>query len=664
MKWVLVIESEDGTFREIRTILSSIDENLKAVQLKTVKDITKWFETVFLKRNQKKSASDVKYLADVLSKDEDDIGDFPTEVPMVISDHRIVGPKQVSLLEKLSKYFKSQNLLGGRERLGVVFIAREVEEFNVKPFLNTFFDNIIYKPFDRLVCKERLKWAMLGSEALKNEELYKEKPATPIEMLKDLDVVQRSEIGFQTIGNSKDRVGSVSKYYGDVFGTDVMNGVFARCIDSRQNPQNSEQYISSFTYFGIGSQNIKTIKSGIAESNSKGHAELLDKDIGATVGLIIVSEDPEMSRRAKETLQAHYMNASVVTYENLVDFILDLDPNSAAEEYKNINYDTDKIADEIRLVYDSKGEVLIETEPKISGRETLLGFNYDELSRFKTLCMSEVDPTQRQKVQKYWMHHVQSRFTLSVRNTKQREVVTLLESTMESQNGRPRLVIKFRRAFHEEVVDYMKDKSALPKVVHGIFFSNRIANLRDQGYWVGLRQKLVPFVRDPSHVNAIPFFVIGTSPIMLHEQVDELAAFTDYFQDPLDVRYFNKKCKMYLPNLFGKENPIKVDFESGNYFAQRGMPIEVELVSEASLSVKGKKPFRPGEFRKFLLYSPKQNERPELLAKSVDSEKESGGSGAFINHFTFFGMDDGINRFIRQWLLEQYQLTKEDQENS
>ncbi len=661
MKWVIVIESDASTFGELKAILSSYDEDIRAIQLNNIKEITEWFETTFIK-GKGLQVDDDEDIADSIIKNEERIEKFPTEIPLIISDHRILGPKHMSLIKKMSDYFKSKKLLGARDRMGVVFVAREAEEVSVKPFLNGFIDNIIFKPFDRLVCKERFKWAIQGLEALQKEELYKEKPVTPVEMIEDHDLIQISELGFQIFVKAKVAVGSISKFYGEIFGTDIKNGIFARCIDCRAHPSDKSKFVASYTYFGINNNSIKAMRENIQKSEKKGVVDLTDHDLGATVGIVVVSENPETTKRLKETIAADYLNTAIATYENLVDFYLDLDPYSAADEIKRANYSGDKATDLVTLIYDSRGEMLLEIEPKISGRETLFGFNYDELQRFKTICMTAVDGSQRAKVQKYWSQHVESRYTISIRNTTQREIITLVESNMEVHEGKPRLCIKLRRAFHEEVVDYMKGKSTLPKVINAIFVSERIVMGRDQEYWVNLNERLKPFSRDPNAPVKIPYFVVGSSPVVMHEQVDELLFFSDYIMEPLDIRYFLRKLKLFLPSLFAKDSPVRVDFDAQAHPIQEGTPIHVEAVSEVSLSIKYTEAIREGEFRKFLLWSPKQNERPELLAKCAGNEKESPTSNKYLSHFTFFGMDDGINRFIRQWLLEQYQLTKEEEQ--
>ena len=164
----IVLERAKDKVSSLKRALSLIDPEIAVYAFPDLQQLQEWVQKVF---------------------DQDDEIKEVKDIALFIADHRIMGLAHEKLISSLQDYFKMKGL-AFEERRPVVFLSvNELEEISSKELMASFVSNILFKPYDPVIVKERVKWAVFGVESIDEEELFAQKTqSVPVEMIRDVHV--------------------------------------------------------------------------------------------------------------------------------------------------------------------------------------------------------------------------------------------------------------------------------------------------------------------------------------------------------------------------------------------------------------------------------------------------------------------------------------------
>ena len=594
MKVAVVLENRDEDFEQMEKLIYAYESSIVIQRFETVDAFAIWFR-------------------DLAKKPPEDA----FELLVLISNYQILGAKHISLFQKINSFMKDKGYLGeGIERMPLIITARDIEGFESHQYQLPLFDNIIFKPLDLSVGKGKLDWAIQGVNAMNNEELQKQKPVTPLEMLKNVQVDRITELGFRSISMKPIAPGRVAKYYIPSLKPLGENyGVYASCSFCTPIGEHKNKYACSFSFFGLTDEKARNIRKLIESASENTKLEFASRPSEIPVGIVTISEESDLSSRLEGALDAAFKNIELKQFENFMDFYSEIDASQAAKiwlaEFKNVTP---------AVVEFDQGSGVFTRVFKKGDEKTVypdyLGLNEGQFKRFKTLCLANCRAEMRKNLGQFWNGHVGSPLSLLIRDQKRTCFLTFTGSQIvDAKEGGKKLQIEIRPATPEEIVEIKKHDRQIPQDLRMVIITERIAQLRPKEFWEELRKKANP-KRNPIDV---PFIIIGKREFQLFDQAQERDCFTDYLVEPFDQIYLKKRANYLIPELVGAEgNPTRSVLKV-NELIKAGTQVEIKNFSEVSLSVEYHRQIPQDTFREFVIFIQQERLFEELLAKCVGS---------------------------------------------
>ncbi|RYZ78576.1 MAG: hypothetical protein EOP06_28790, partial [Proteobacteria bacterium] len=127
---------------------------------------------------------------------------------LVISSEEFLGAKHMSLLRKTREMFIRKGLCPASDPTSLVLTSFESPTFDIKLVEDRIINNVIFKPFDKLILQQHLIFAIGGRHPPSQYSVHNMKTTATIEMLKEVDIECLSDVGFISISNRPITVGS------------------------------------------------------------------------------------------------------------------------------------------------------------------------------------------------------------------------------------------------------------------------------------------------------------------------------------------------------------------------------------------------------------------------------------------------------------------------
>lgn len=175
--------------------------------------------------------------------------------------------------------------------------------------------NFIFKPFDSLLLKESLNFALNFKKETKALELISQRAMTFVGILKDIELQSLSELGFVTLSDAQIPVGSLSKYLSHLFQVDKKESVWGQCLSSISHPKRTGFFINKFQFFAIEIETLNQIRHYVQsrkqDSISNTLWNLANPNILKSIKIAIVATENPENRRYKLFLEEHFGNVKV-----------------------------------------------------------------------------------------------------------------------------------------------------------------------------------------------------------------------------------------------------------------------------------------------------------------------------------------------------------------
>ncbi len=655
MKFVYVLEDDSKFQKEIVDSIQSIDPK---IQIRLFKQFD-LFKT---------------WIKEIEEKDEELIetgGEIPTwitaesltkevhQLVAIISKVEFIGVQQMPLLAKLRDQFIQKKICTAEDPTSFVLTAFDEPAFKVTNLRFPILNNVIYKPFDRLILTQHLTYAIDGRHPPSKFAVANQKASALIEMLKDVRLEAMTEVGFITRSDrSLDNKGTVSKYYAPSFVAEKKVSVMATLLDSKPDPANPKEFLCSFSFFGISPTQLSSLRKKMRASKPDYdyNWEAIKKDPnrqGRPLGVVIIDELEENSKVIMETLRRRFTNIRIANYKNLIDFLMDLDPKLV---------DTQGGKQGIKALPQDK-EITFVFEP---GGDQILDFVKPSKESLVIMGAKEAD----WKVGQFWKNalsiDMQVGWKAWIASPGERVIVVRSQGTkfylrptsFERDKTTQNISVKFVELNVDQRNHFLVSNSKIPVGTDVVLVSHKFLQPEDQEFWTKVKAALKTRAAKLAP-ELSPAIMLMVEKDYTDSELRILGGFvSDVLYRPVDRLYLATKIKLFFPEA---ETP-KDEFQYPTFKKTEAIsvanPVPISGISEAGIVLQYYRQMSLGSFRGFVLWLPYDPSAPKLIG-TCNYTEETQQKGIYNNHFVFFGMTDYFLKALRIWIRENYIMSKE-----
>lgn len=659
MKYVLVLEKDLKLQQDILNVLDKIDPKLQVRFFSDLAGFASW--TALMTKegplalsnagSTRKRANAVEGEPDRAAANADD------QLVLVISSDEIMGSKNIQLIRKFQIMCMQKNVCSREDPTAFVLTAFDSPDFDIKSAEDRVINNLVFKPFDELILRQMLIFAISGRHPPSEYAIHNMKTATHIEMIKDVEIEAYSELGFVTRSQRDILPGMVAKYYGQMFKHGNQNGVFARSYKSEPHPEFKGDFQVSFSYFGLKQEQLTELRKNVVKLAKQPHAYDWNRaGISTDCNIVMIDEDESTGKGFSESLVKNFAGLHVFKMKSYGEFLFAIDPSY---RIKNIKKTAGlPQATGFKIIFDAAHKVKA-TEPDLTEKDTVFGMNKAKL--LQVLLKDYLPEEQVQNFLSFLEGKVPPTRDL-IFNFRAAETEFFVRADAHNStfgaDGKKITEIVFSELSEIERNDWINNHSFLPPVVHAVFASSSFVE-EDLTRWQECLVKLKERVKDPNlKEQFIPrLFVLAKSKYADNDFRRLGTVFSDIIHKPVDRNSIIKKINFYYPYLPIQEKiePLTVAKQD---VIQVGNPVPVEEISEAGVVMNYYRPISIGSFRKFRLDLQGNPEQPILHSTCNFCEEVDGDEKTYKHQFVFFGIRDLELKKVRMWTRDAYILTK------
>ncbi len=637
MKYVVLVE-DDAKFRsEIVEALTTFDPQLRIKEFPHLDEYADWIKQLITKGK-------------ALFEDKD------PEVRLVISKVEFLGKEHLGLLRKTRDLFIAKGLCNKEDPTGFVLTTFDKPEFNITDLEDRILNNVIYKPFDRLILSQHLIYAMDGRHPPSKHTVHNQKTSATIEMLKDVPLESLSEVGFVTRNDRPINVGSLAKYYGSLFTSDRQRSVFAKAIRCEPHPEYPDEFRCSFSFFGADTNQLNAIRK-LAKNPSAEVTDILSSQNPTPhriLNIALLDADSTQAENLKASLLRTFEQISVKTYSNPSDFLTEQLPE---EFLKNVQLKRFvNTTESFDMVIDATGNKLVGFDRVNEKEFTLLGkipkdilfqngflikgFNEVDKRKLKEIVAGTFEISAENHIFKF--HHLNDTYYLELKSAERKRL---------DKFGGLVFVLQWQELTKDQAIAYLVHEKKNSGSVDSIIIH---ADLLGSN-WDGLLQ----YFSKINHETPAPtLFVINAKAQSDLAKRKYGPWIEDIFLAPFDRSYLLKRFLISFPLLKTLES-IHIPSIRFREQIKVANPIEVTELSEAGLVLKYHRPLPLGAFREFVLWREHEVGTPEIVATCNYVEPDEADKTKQKCHFVFFGMTDAFLKHIRVWIRDSYVHSKQ-----
>lgn len=329
MKYVYILENESKFLNEIIEAIHKINPQLMIRYFDSLNEFSAWIKTVMIEgpaalpKGGKAPAN------------QPEANGTDHQLLLVISKDEFLGAKHLNLLRKTQELFIKKNLCTKEDPTSLVLTSFDSPDFDIKLAEDRIINNVLFKPFDKLILQQHLTFAIGGRHPASQYSVHNMKTSATIEMLKDVEIEAISDVGFISLSNRPIAPGSVAKYYHSAFLSLQHRSILAQCLTCEPHPQLKDQYRCAFTYFAADNFQISNIRKNVRQKDlAPFHYDWRRPGPVAPVEMALITSDDPLIQSFTENLGKSFKNAVIHVFSNLQDFLYTINPEQAVKDKK------------------------------------------------------------------------------------------------------------------------------------------------------------------------------------------------------------------------------------------------------------------------------------------------------------------------------------------
>jgi len=650
MRFVYVLEDDSKFQKEISEAIAIIDPKIQIRIFSKLESFAKWVR-LMMATGPKAIAmgGDIyNYVPQVPVENE------PHQLVLVVSKVEFLGVEQLELLRKTRKTFIDRKICTAEDPTAFVLTAFDDPAFKLKELENRILNNVIFKPFDRLILTQHLIFAIDGRHPPTINTITNQKTTAVVELLKDIQLEYFSDVGFVSISDREVPVGAISKYYGKSFLSDRQRSLFAVCQSCVPHPTTPGMFQCAFTFFSADQTQVSNLRRKIRAKEAKP----VNFHWGAPSGkaselnVVLLDEEENSPSGLGGQLEKGFQGVKVTTYPSFGAFLSDLDPTQALKE-RDSNLKALGGATTATLSFDTSGMTYIGAESDKKDLAGLFGISLAELKSKGNWFAKSLANEHREKYRQYVQTgKLADENTLSITVN---EIPFLVKATkIEKSPGRFQITLV--EPSKEEQIIWLQKNTKLQKPVDLIIATHQLFGTGAAERWEFVKTSLKSRFGKEAKVLMTSKKDFGDKDERSLGNIVQ-----DIFYKPVDRVYFLQKVKCFFPDLKEKGEKLEIRSILQNEIVKSVNPIKVTEMSEAGLIMQYYRPISIGSFREIVLWQPYEIGAPELLATCNYIEENPAQKGTYNCHFVFFGISDHFLKHIRIWIKDNYILSKDGQ---
>lgn len=651
MKFVYVLEDDPKFQKEIVDAIQIVDPKIQVRLFPKLESFAEWLKFMM---TTGPAAIAQGGLVPASDKPAEPVPEEAHQLVAVVSKVEYLGAEQLGLLRKTRDLFVQRGICTKEDPTAFVLTAFDNPNFPIRELEDRILNNVIFKPFDRLILTQDLTFAIDGRHPPSKSTITNQKTTAVVEMLKDVEMEAISDVGIVSKSYREIPIGAVSKYYGKAFMSDRHRSLFAVCQKCEVHPKDPNAFQCFFTFFAADQTQISNLRKKTREKTAKEFA--LDMKTLKTaqqkrdVHILLLDEEENSPSGMSGQLTKRFEGITVSPYDSFAAFLSDLDPSQALSQ-RDANLKAFGGANSVTLHFDVSGSTYLGFESDKTDLTGLFGVPEVTLKAKGNWFSGAIAPEYREKFRKYVQ--TQKLGEDNILPVTMNEI-PFLAKVMDVKNEGTKFHITMTEPGKDEQVQWLQKNSRLQKPVDLIIASHRQFGEGAEERWKYIKESL------RKKFNTTPIILMTTKKDFTDAEERKLGAIIqDIFFKPVDRVYFFQKVKAFFPFLLDKGEKTVIHTIEQEEIIKAVNPIKVTEISEAGFIMEYYRAISVGSFREMVLWQPYEIGAPELLATCNFVEESQGQKGVFSCHFVFFGITDHFLKHIRVWIRDNYVLSKE-----
>ncbi|KYG61054.1 hypothetical protein AZI85_08830 [Bdellovibrio bacteriovorus] len=318
MKFIYVLEDDERIQKDLFDTLKSIDPQLHIRFFLNLSEFHEWLKTALTAGPLALAPGGRKHKDDT----SEDVSPAAThELRLVIAKNEFLGIQNMGLIKRARDFFMRKKMCSEQEPTALILTAFDSPDFNIALAEERIINNVIFKPFDKLILKQHLEYALTGHHPVTSTTVASMNISSTIEMLKEVSLNSISEIGFTTMNNHEIKIGAMTKYYSDSFTSGNIKSVLAYCKSCK--PVSDKDFLCEFHFFGADNKQVSQVRRNILQDKAHQTTELLNTH-GRQTRILVLDEDAALGLEVKNFFTDKFKNAEVFQYSLLGQLLSDL----------------------------------------------------------------------------------------------------------------------------------------------------------------------------------------------------------------------------------------------------------------------------------------------------------------------------------------------------
>ena len=655
MKYIFVLEDDPRFQKEIWEAIQSVDPQLQVRFFSKLSEFFDWLKDLSASGPSSIARGGRRYEADTSAASAD-----AAQLVAVVSKIEFLGARQIPLLRKTRDLFIAKGVCTAEDPTAVVLTTFVAADFDSQDLQDRILNNVILKPFDRLILIQHLTFAIDGRHPASKYTISNQKTNTAIEMLKNIEMQALSDVGFITTSDRKIAPNeSTSKYYSDHFKAELKTSVHARLWQGIPLTQDPVLYQCFFYYFGLNPSQIGMLRRKVRNKpdDPKWNWNLAPAPApkGRGLSVLMIEENDTSSAEISETLKKRIAGIQLITYKSFQSFCEDFDPSLLGEETSTEELPLAFPKDvDLTFVFDLTGQVLQSVEKSTEESVQILGVADSVLIENKFWWIQNMTPDSVGA----WKDSINNRLVHVLVFQFGSQKYFIKPMFFDKDLAKKTVRVKFEELTFKERVDYKMSKTKVAQVTDVVLMSHRFMTSEDSEKWKNIEERIKKR-NVKSGAEITPLLMILTSKDYSDREIRQWGQFaTDLFYRPVDRVYLLQKLKLFFPFInFGKD-PVQFFTTSIKERIYAANPVIINQISEAGLVMQYSRALEIGCFREFILWQAYEVAAAKIVGTCNYSEPGS-EKATFNNHFVFFAINDHFLKSIRIWIRDNYIQGKE-----
>ncbi|MNK07865.1 hypothetical protein D3C87_257860 [compost metagenome] len=321
MKYIYILEDDPRITKDLFETLKSIDPSLGLRFFNDLASFHEWLKIAVTEGPMSLAQGGSLHELDIETAESPPPAEATDELRLVIAKDEFLGTRNMSLVRRARDFFVRKKMCTEAEPTALILTAFDSPDFDIKLAEDRIVNNVIFKPFDKLILKQDIEYALSGRHPLSSETVSAMKVKAVIEMLKEVSLSSISEIGFTSVNNHEIRIGSLTKYYSDSFKAKNKRSAFAFCSACKE--VGPEQFLCEFRFFGIDNLQISEIRRHVLAQKKHESVEIKNKD-RLPSRFLIIDDDKTIPNDLQMVLGERLENAESFSYTSYGQLLSDI----------------------------------------------------------------------------------------------------------------------------------------------------------------------------------------------------------------------------------------------------------------------------------------------------------------------------------------------------